>query len=110
MASFFVAKIDNKIIGFGRLIDRRNYVEIASLGVDFYYQGQGIGKKLLRFLIEQTKNLYPDKGIYGVTHRPGFLKPFGFEEIKNAPQDLYNKKYHQCILNSSKIKIMRLMH
>jgi N-acetylglutamate synthase-like GNAT family acetyltransferase len=106
---FFVAKINGETKGFARIVDRGDYVELASLGVDYYSRGQGIGKKLLEFIIKEAKISYPGKDIYGVTHRPGFLRPFGFKEIEKAPQALIYKKYHQCILDSSKIKIMRLV-
>ena len=107
---FFVAKINKKVKGFARIIDRGSYVELASLGVDYYYRKQGVGKGLLEFLIKKARNVYPEKPIYGVTHRPGFLEPFGFKEvkIKDVPAVLKHKKYHKCILGPSKIKIMRL--
>jgi N-acetylglutamate synthase-like GNAT family acetyltransferase len=107
---FFTAKTDNKTIGFARIIDRVDYAELASLGIDYYYRGKGVGKKLLEFLIEQAKRAYPGKPIYGVTHRPGFLRPFGFKETQeHIPRALLDKKQHQCILGPSKIKIMKLV-
>ena len=106
---FFAAKIDGKIKGFGRIIDRKYYIEVASLGVDYYCRGKGIGKKLFAFLIKEAKRAYPDKDIYGVTHRPGFLAPFGFKEVEeDIPQALCSKK-NKCLLDPSKIKIMKLM-
>jgi N-acetylglutamate synthase-like GNAT family acetyltransferase len=105
---FFAAEIDGKIKGFGRIIDRKYYIEVASLGVDYYHRGKGIGKRLLGFLIKEAKRAYPDKDIYGVTHRPGFLAPFGFKEVEEAPPALKHKKYNECILGPPKIKIMRL--
>ena len=105
---FFVAKINKKVQGFARIIDRGSYVELASLGANYYYRKQGIGKALLEFLIKEAKRIYPGKMIYGVTHRPGFLIPFGFKEVKEAPAELKHKKYNKCILGPSKIKIMRL--
>ena len=105
---FFVAEISSNVKGFGRIIDRGDYIELASLGVDYYSRKKGIGKRLLEFLIQEAKRLYPGKKIYGVTHRPGFLIPFGFKDVKEAPPALEYKKYNKCILEPSKIKIMRL--
>jgi N-acetylglutamate synthase-like GNAT family acetyltransferase len=105
---FFVAKIAKETVGFGRIIERNGVSEIASLGVDYYYRKKGIGKALLEFLINEAKSAYPGMPIYGVTHRPGFLAPFGFKEVEKAPAALEHKKYHECMLDSSKIKIMRL--
>jgi len=106
---FFVAKLDGKTVAFTRIIERGDIVELASMGVDYYQRKKGIGKRLLKFLIEEAKKLHPGKPIFGVTHRPGFLKLFGFKEVKEAPKVLKHKKYHQCVLDPSKIKIMRLM-
>jgi len=105
---FFVAKVDSKTLAFTRIIDRDGIIELASIGVDYYYRKKGIGKTLLKFLIEEARRQYPGKPFYGVTHRPGFLLPFGFKEIDNAPEALEYKRQHECILEPSKIKIMRL--
>ncbi len=105
---FFVAGMEGKTVGFGRIIDRSGISELASLGVDYYYRKKGVGKALLVFLIKEAKRVHPKNPIYGVTHRPGFLAPFGFQEVEKAPAALEYKKYHECILNPSKIKIMRL--
>ena len=105
---FFVAKVDGKTRAFTRIIDRDGIIELASIGVDYYYRKKGIGKTLLKFLIEEAKRQYPNKAFYGVTHRPGFLLPFGFKEVDNAPEALEHKRQHECILAPSKIKIMRL--
>ncbi|MDP8292679.1 MAG: GNAT family N-acetyltransferase [Candidatus Orphnella occulta] len=106
---FFVAKFDGKTVGFARIIERGNAIEIASVGVDYYQRKKGVGKNLLKFLIEKAKELYPNKPIFGVTHRPGFLAPFGFKEVEDAPEVFKHKKSHGCVLHHSKIKIMRLM-
>jgi len=105
---FFIVKLEEKTVAFTRIIDRGDIIELASMGVDYYHRKKGIGKMLLRFLIDEAKKLYPGKHIYGVTHRPGFLEPFGFREVDDAPESLEYKKHHKCRLNSSKIKIMRL--
>ncbi len=105
---FFVASLKGKVVGFGRIIDRSGISELASLGVDYGYRKKGVGKALLAFLIKQAKRVYPKNPIYGVTHRPGFLAPFGFQEVEKAPAVLEHKKYHECVLDPSKIKIMRL--
>ena len=106
---FFITKNNGKIVAFGRIIEYDEYFEIASLGVDYYHRKKGIGIKLLSFLIEEAKRLNPKKAIYGVTHRPGFLKKAGFKEIEKGPKALEYKKYNKCILPPSKIKIMRVV-
>ena len=59
--NFFVANIGIKIKGFGRIINREDYIEIASLGVDYYYRRNGVGKSLLAFLIKEASNTSPGK-------------------------------------------------
>ncbi|MEA3328982.1 MAG: GNAT family N-acetyltransferase [Candidatus Omnitrophota bacterium] len=104
---FFVAKNISQTVAFGRIIDHGEFFELASLGVDYYHRKKGIGTRMLRFLIEQAGIQDPQKPIYGVTHRPGFLKKSGFEEIDDYPQCLEYKKSYICKLDSSKIKIMK---
>ena len=105
---FFVARLGRKIVAFGRIIDHGEYFELASLGVDYYHRKKGIGIKMLHFLKEKAKKLDPEKPMYGVTHRPGFLQKVGFEEIEKGPEALEYKKYKKCILPPSKRKIMKL--
>ncbi|MFC1480152.1 GNAT family N-acetyltransferase [Candidatus Omnitrophota bacterium] len=102
---FFVAKNGSKVVAFGRIINHGDYFEIGSLGVDYYHRGKGIGIQLLSFLVKEARKLDPQKAIYGVTHRPGFVEKAGFVEISNAPEALELKKSN-CI-DPSKVKIMR---
>jgi N-acetylglutamate synthase-like GNAT family acetyltransferase len=106
---FFVAKQRGKTVAFGRIIDYGDYFELASLGVDYYQRGKGIGVMLLRFLIEEAKRQGKGKPIYGVTHRPGFLEKVGFKEVNDYPEELKYKRDHKCRLDPAKIKIMRLV-
>ena len=47
---FFVAKNNDKTVAFGRIKDYGECFEIASLGVDYYHRGKGIGSKMILFL------------------------------------------------------------
>ena len=105
---FFVVKSGGKTVAFGRIIDRSDYFEIGSLGVDYYHREKGFGIKLLVFLIEEAKRLDPSKEIYGVTHRPGFVEKAGFKEItQGIPEELEYKRQTKC-KKPSTIKIMKL--
>ena len=104
---FFVAKNISQAVAFGRIIDHGEFFELASLGVDYYHRKKGTGTKMLKFLIEQARIQDPQKPIYGVTHRPGFLKKSGFEETDVYPECLEHKRKHICKLDKSKIKIMK---
>lgn len=105
---FFVVRNNDKTVAFGRVIDHKDYFEIASLGVDYYYRGKGIGVKLLRFLTEEARRKDARKPIYGVTHRPGFFKKVDFKEVDKFPEALEYKRTHKCRLHPSKIKIVKM--
>jgi N-acetylglutamate synthase-like GNAT family acetyltransferase len=106
---FFVAEGGGKVLGCGRIIDHTHYLEVASLGVNYYHRKKGIGTLILRFLIEEARKMSPDKGIYLVTHRPGFFRRVGFRPLtENIPEDLEYKRQHKCRIGPDKIKIMKL--
>ncbi|MFH1655714.1 MAG: GNAT family N-acetyltransferase [Candidatus Omnitrophota bacterium] len=103
---FFVLKNGSKAVAFARLRDHGDYFELASLGVDYYHRKKGYGTKMLAFIIQETRKIDPQKPIYGVTHKPEWLRSFGFEEVDDYPQYLDHKKNHVCVY-PYKIKIMR---
>ena len=105
---FHVARNGEKTVAFGRIIDHGEYFEIGSFGVDYYHRGKGTGVKLLKFLIEEAKKIDPAKEIYGVTHRPGFVKKAGFESIEGkGPEEMEHKKYTKC-KDPSRIHIVKV--
>ena len=107
---FHVARRGDKTVAFGRIIDHGDYFEIASFGVDYYHRGKGTGVKLLKFLIEEAKRQGPEKEIYGVTHRPGFVKKAGFESIEGAGPEAMEQKKHTKCKDPSRIHILRVRH
>ena len=104
---FFVAKDNDKTVAFGRIIDHGEYLEIASLGVDYYFRRRGLGTKMLKFLVQEALGMTPAKDIYGVTHLPLWMGKAGFEEIPTGPEELEYKRHHKCKLDATKIKIMK---
>ncbi|NQT32964.1 MAG: hypothetical protein HQ594_04755 [Candidatus Omnitrophica bacterium] len=105
---FFAIKSGGRILAFGRVIDRKDYFEIGSLGVDYYHRAKGVGSKMLSFLTEEAGRLDPDKEIYGVTHRTGFIENAGFREVEDPPAELVDKKNNKC-LHPEKIHIMKFV-
>ena len=103
---FFVARYEEKTVAFGRIIDHGDCLEIASVGVDYYHRGKGIGCMLLSFLVEEAGRLCPEKDIYGVTDRPGFIGKAGFKRISVGPEALEYKKQHKC-LDPSRMSMMK---
>ena len=105
---FFVARYKDKTVAFGRIIERGKYLEIASLGVDYYHRRKGIGGKMLSFLAEETKRITHKKPVYCVTHIPGFFRKFGFKKTRSRPEVLEGKKREKCKLDPAGSRIMKL--
>jgi len=104
---FFVAKLENKCVAFGRIIDHGEYFELASLGVDWYHRKKGIGAKMFRFLIGQTTARDKTKPIYIVTHRHNYFSKFGFRDVAVFPDYLGCKRTNKCLLDPSKLHVMK---
>lgn len=103
-----MAKLNKKVISFGRVLDHGEFFEIASLGVDYYHRKYGLGKKMLSFLIQEIRRQDTQKPIYGITHVPKFIAGCGFVEINDqCPKYLDEKRKKRCHLEPSKIKIMK---
>lgn len=83
---FIVALRDNELLGFGRLREHTDCLELCSLGVVASYRRQGIGKAIVAKLIENFS-----KNIYLVCIIPDFFIPFGFQKVKTFPISIQNK-------------------
>lgn len=105
-AQFYVAKIDEKIAAFGRIIENSEFLEIATLGVDYYHRHKNIGMKLLIYLIKEAKRISNSRPIYGVTSRSGLLTLIGFEEVAEYPQALEHKK-NTLFKAGTKVKVIK---
>ena len=105
---FFVAKNNEQIVAFGRIIERPEFFEIASLGVDYYSRQKGIGKEMLSFLIKEVERRDENKPIYGVTSKMGFVINLGFREVSEYPDVFEHKKKH-FFKSESDAKVVRYM-
>jgi len=105
---FFVARIKDEILAFGRIIDHGDFLEIASLGVDYYHRKIGLGKMMLSFLVQEARKMGSQKPIYGVTHVEKFVAGCGFIRVKeNYPAYLDYKRKYICQLDDSRISIVK---
>ena len=105
---FWVATSKGKTVGFGRIIDRKDFFEIATLGVDYYHRRQGIGVTLLKYLVKEAKRIDPVKPVYGVTHRIDFVKKAGFKEVDDYPP-FFEEKKKTFIVDKSLIKVVKYL-
>jgi len=104
---FSVAKSTDKTVGFARLIDHKEYFEVASLGVDYYHRKKGIGTKLVKYLVEKAKHIDQGKPIYAVSHIPDFLKKLDFRETTELPAILEQKKTQKCKIYPERSRILK---
>jgi len=107
-AQFFVARTEDKLVSFGRIIDHGDFFEIASLGVDYYCRKKGFGRRMLTYLVQEAARTDGQKPIYGVTHVERFVASCGFVRVgNNYPAYLDYKRKHICRLDESRISVMR---
>ncbi|GIV29966.1 MAG: hypothetical protein KatS3mg028_1032 [Bacteroidia bacterium] len=112
-SQFLVAKKDEEILGFGRLREYDDSVELCSLGVIERYRGQGIGKKIVLSLIDifYQKMDFNRKNLYVVTIIPAYFSKFGFRIIESNWPLFIMKKYEYCthvLFVPEKYVVMRL--
>lgn len=89
---FYIAEIENNLVGFGRIKQYINLYELATIGVIEKYRKNGVGKKI----IEKLLSLAPSEEIWITTLIPEYFKQFGFVEDKNIPDELFFKSQRLC--------------
>lgn len=87
---FWLAEVDNEIIGIARLEDCGEYLFLSCVGVKTKYQNQGIASRLLEPLLINT-----NKKIYLYTTIPDFFKRFGFKATSSST-NLPSKENYKC--------------
>jgi N-acetylglutamate synthase-like GNAT family acetyltransferase len=74
---FWVAQMDNKIVGVACLTEHDDFFFLSSVGVLEEHQRKGIAKALLEKIFKDLK-----KDVYLYTIIPGFFKKFRFEIVE----------------------------
>ncbi len=69
-------------------------VELQSVAVKSTFRGQGIGKKLLKFVLQRIEGFKPAQAIV-LTFEPEFFGKMGFVEIEKTK--IIHKIYRGCI-------------
>ncbi len=80
--SYVLAKDGEKLVGYTALhIHSPRLAEIRSLIVDQAYRGQKIGQRLVKFALEEAKELGVKEDVLVLTYSPQFFEKLGFKEI-----------------------------
>lgn len=69
-------------------------VELQSVAVDKAYRGQGIGEKMVKFVLQRIEGFRPVQAIV-LTFEPRFFGKLGFKEIEKTR--IIHKIYRGCI-------------
>ncbi|MBK6362290.1 MAG: GNAT family N-acetyltransferase [Saprospiraceae bacterium] len=84
---FMIWDKDQKLMGYSRIlppgIAYSDYCSIGRVITSKENRGSGLGQKLMKMVVEQTKLLYPDTfiKIEAQSYLINFYKSFGFEPI-----------------------------
>ncbi|WP_314584634.1 N-acetyltransferase [Paenibacillus terrigena] len=100
---FIVAELEGDIVGCGSLCRLgQDLVEIRSLGISDGHKGQGIGSKMVDYLIEEARQLDIPK-VMALTYEVNFFQKNGFEVVQKEifPEKVWKdcihcKKLHCC--------------
>jgi amino-acid N-acetyltransferase len=80
--SYVLAKDDDILVGYAALhIHSKRLAEIRSLIVSPKYRGEGIGAKIVTYMLNEAKKLQVQEDVLVLTYLPDFFKKLGFIEI-----------------------------
>jgi len=93
--TFVVAEVDGNVVGCGALTRLgADLVEVRSLGLNPEYKGQGIGKKIVRLLEAQAREMGVPK-IMALTYEVAFFERCGYTVV---PKEIFPEKvWRDCI-------------
>ena len=95
VADFSGADTKLKIVGCGSLhILWKDIAEIRALAVYPQYRRCGIGSKMVRYLIEESRHMEIEK-VYALTQYPEFFEKLGFQ--KRERNELPRRLWGECI-------------
>lgn len=83
---FCIASAKGQLLGFGRLRQHTDCIELCSLGVIESHRHQGIGTAITKELIKKAKG-----SIYLVCIIPEFFTPLGFQVVHEFPASIQQK-------------------
>lgn len=89
---FVVAVEDNEIVGFGRIRPHKEVYELGSIGVVEHKRNQGIGKMIIKYLIDN----FPADDVYITTDLTEYFEKLGFKRSEPGPRELVEKLERIC--------------
>lgn len=90
-----VAVEGDRVVGVGALhVTWNELAEIRSMAVDREYTRRGIGKRIVRRLIEEGRE-FGVKKFFTLTYQPEFFRSLGFKTIEK--EKLPHKIWRDCI-------------
>ena len=95
--SYVLAKDGDRVVGYGALhIHSPRLAEIRSLIVLADYRGQGIGKKIILFTLDEAREFGVKEDVLVLTYLPLLFKKLNFQEIpkESIPE---HKIWADCI-------------
>jgi len=111
--TFVVAELDGTVVGCGSLFKLgTDLVEIRSLGITDGYKGQGIGSRLVDYLIEEAREMQVPK-VMALTYEVAFFQKNGFTVVQKEifPEKVWTdcihcKKQNCC----DEIAVLRMLN
>ncbi|BAV58907.1 acetyltransferase [Endomicrobiia bacterium] len=92
---FVVLESEDNIVGCGALhVSWENLAEIKALAVSDKYKGQGFGRKIVKILQDNAKNLGVSR-VFALSFKPKFFIKLGYEIIPK--ETLPHKIWSECI-------------
>ena len=104
LANFIIAQCNGVICGCCAARDfGHDLLEVRSLVVDPAFQGRGIGRELVNFIIARLERERTHWRLFTLTLQVGFFKSLGFSEVPKEifPEKIWSDcskcpKYHCC--------------
>ncbi len=89
---FYLATLNDDIVGLGRILEHDDCAELCSLGVLESQRGLSIGSKLVKALMAKAEG----SPLYVVTDIPKYFERFGFQLTEVYPLSIADK-LQRCI-------------
>jgi len=95
LRDFFIVEDNRRVVGTCALhVNWGDLAEIKALVVDESYQGQGVGKQLVKACLDDARQLGISR-VFALTFKPEFFLKLGFRNIDKS--DLPHKVWSECI-------------